>query len=89
MSREIARRRVAESEIDLLFTDVIMPGGMTGCELAREVKKRRPDLKILLTSGYTQQAVANGCHDLKGLELPHKPFRKRYLAMKLRQTLDS
>jgi PAS domain S-box-containing protein len=76
-------------EIDLLFTDVIMPGGMTGCELAREVKKRRPDLKILLTSGYTQQAVANGCHDLKGLELLHKPFRKRDLAMKLRQTLDS
>lgn len=76
-------------EIDLLFTDVIMPGGMTGCELAREVKKRRPNLKILLTSGYTQQAVANGCHDLEGLELLNKPFRKRDLAAKVRQTLDS
>lgn len=92
---EAANARLALSilddhpEIDLLFTDVIMPGGITGCELAREVKKRRPDLKILLTSGYTQQAVANGCHDLEGLELLHKPFRKRDLAMKLRQTLGS
>jgi CheY-like chemotaxis protein len=75
-------------EIDLLFTDVIMPGGMTGCELAREVKKRRPSLRILLTSGYTAQAVANGCHDLAGLELLQKPFRKVELAAKLRQMLD-
>jgi PAS domain S-box-containing protein len=76
-------------EIDLLFTDVIMPGGMTGCELAREVKKRRPSLRILLTSGYTAQAVANGCHDLAGLELLQKPFRKVELAAKLRHMLDS
>jgi signal transduction histidine kinase/ActR/RegA family two-component response regulator len=76
-------------EIDLLFTDVIMPGGMTGCQLAREVRKRRPTLKILLTSGYTAQAVANGCHDLAGLELLQKPFRKSELAAKLRHTLDS
>ena len=75
-------------EIDLPFTDVIMPGGMTGCELAREVRKRRPSLKILLTSGYTAQAVANGCHDLARLELLQKPFRKNDLAAKLRHIPD-
>jgi PAS domain S-box-containing protein len=76
-------------EIDLLFTDIVMPGGMTGCDLARQARSLRADLKILLTSGYTAQAVVNGCHDLEGLELLNKPFRKRDLAMKLRQILDS
>ena len=71
-----------------MFTDVIMPGGMTGCELAREVRKRWPSLRILLTSGYTQQAVANGCQDLNGLELLQKPFRKSDLASKIRNILD-
>ncbi len=75
-------------EIDLLFTDIIMPGGMTGTELAREARRLYPKLKILLTSGYTARAMANGFHDIEGLELLNKPFRKRDLAQKLRTVLE-
>ena len=63
-------------DIDLLFTDIVMPGGITGCELAREAVVRCPGLKVLLTSGYTAHAVTNGYHDIEGLELLNKPFRK-------------
>jgi PAS domain S-box-containing protein len=75
-------------EIDLLFTDIVMPGGMTGTELAREAKRLYPKLKILLTSGYTARAMANGFHDIEGLELLNKPFRKRDLAARLRSVLE-
>jgi len=78
----------AHPEIDLLFTDIIMPGGMTGTELAREARRLHPKLKILLTSGYTARAMANGFHDIEGLELLNKPFRKRDLAQKLRTVLE-
>lgn len=76
-------------EIDLLFTDIIMPGGMTGTELAREARLLYPNLKILLTSGYTARAMATGFNDIVGLDLLQKPFRKSDLARKLRQALDS
>ena len=75
-------------QIDLLFTDIVMPDGMTGIELAREASKRRPGLKILLTSGYTAHAMTNGYHDIEGLELLSKPFRKVDLAKKLKRLLD-
>jgi PAS domain S-box-containing protein len=78
----------AQPEIDLLFTDIIMPGGMTGTELAREARRLYPKLRILLTSGYTARAMANGFHDIEGLELLNKPFRKHDLAQKLRAVLD-
>jgi DNA-binding LytR/AlgR family response regulator len=75
-------------EIDLLFTDIVMPGGMTGTELAREARKLYPTLKILLVSGYTARAMANGFHDIADLELLNKPFRKHDLALSLRAALD-
>jgi PAS domain S-box-containing protein len=78
----------AHPEIDLLFTDIVMPGGMSGTELAREAKRLYPKLKILLTSGYTARAMANGFHDIEGLELLNKPFRKRDLAARLRSVLE-
>jgi len=76
-------------EIDLLFTDIIMPGGMTGVELAREVRRLYPRIRILLTSGYTARAMANGFHDIEGLELLQKPFRKNDLAQRIRHILDN
>ena len=75
-------------EVELLFTDIIMPGGMTGVELAREVRRLHPEVKILLTSGYTARAMANGFHDIEGLELLQKPFRKHDLAQRIRHILD-
>ena len=74
--------------IRLLFTDVIMPGGMTGDELAREARKMRPDIKVLFTSGYAEPSIA-------GRELSQdeswlkKPYTARELALRLREILDS
>ena len=73
--------------VDLLFTDVIMPGGMTGYELARAARESFPKLKILLTSGYTAQGMATGFQEGESLELLAKPYRKSDLARKLRQIL--
>lgn len=75
-------------KIDLLFTDIVMPEGMTGSEFALDARKRHPDLKILLTSGYTAHAAANGYHDIEGLELLSKPFGKSDLAKTLKRLLD-
>ena len=74
--------------IDLLFTDVVLPKGMTGTVLAREAQRRRPQLKVLYMSGYTANAIVHhGVLD-KGVHLLTKPFRKVELARKVRQVLD-
>jgi PAS domain S-box-containing protein len=52
--REALARLARDARFDLVFTDVIMPGGMTGVELARRVRERRPELPILLTTGYSE-----------------------------------
>lgn len=73
---------------DLLFSDVIMPGGMNGVVLACEVRARYPDIRILLTTGYTENAVDRS--DLKGqeFEVISKPCLPHALAAKVRQVLD-
>lgn len=72
--------------IDLLFTDVVMPG-MGGRDLADEARKRRPDLKVLFTSGYTENSIVhNGRLDL-GVKLLSKPYRREQLAAKVRDVL--
>ncbi|KYG19699.1 chemotaxis protein CheY [Bradyrhizobium sp. AT1] len=72
---------------DLLFTDVVMPD-MTGAELANELSKRHPDLKVLFTTGYTRNAIVhNGMLDA-GKHLLSKPFAIEDLAVKVRNLLD-
>ena len=72
---------------DLLFTDVVMPD-MTGAELAAELSKRRPDLRVLFTTGYTRNAIVhNGMLDA-GKHLLSKPFAIEDLAAKVRSLLD-
>jgi CheY-like chemotaxis protein len=74
--------------IDLLFTDVVLPKGMNGTALAREARRRKPELKVLYMSGYTANAIIHhGVLD-KGVHLLPKPFRKVELARKVRQVLD-
>jgi CheY-like chemotaxis protein len=74
---------------DLLFTDVIMPGGMNGRQLAEEAVKRRPSIKVLYTSGYTDNAVVHHGRLDPGVALLNKPYRKTDLARKIREVLDS
>jgi PAS domain S-box-containing protein len=74
-------------DIDLLFTDVIMPGGMNGRQLVDEALKRRPQLKALFTSGYTENAILHHGHLDAGVLLLAKPYRKPELARMLRVAL--
>jgi PAS domain S-box-containing protein len=75
-------------DIALLFTDIVMPGGMTGWELGAAVKALRPNLPILYTSGFSESSVQDDrAHTASKHFLP-KPYRKRELAQKLRQLLS-
>ena len=75
-------------DIDLLLTDVVMPGGMGGPDLARNARERRPDLKVLYTSGYTENAIVHGGVLDEGVEMIGKPYQTEELAQKVRQVLD-
>jgi two-component system, NtrC family, sensor kinase len=70
--------------IDILFSDIVMPGGINGAQLAIEARRLRPGIKVLLTSGYTAAALSNE-HGLQE-ELPvlSKPYRRDELAAQLR-----
>ena len=72
---------------DLLFTDVIMPGGMSGRELAEKVSKLRPGIKVLYTSGYTDNAIVHQGRLDPGVLLLTKPYRKSQLANMIRRAL--
>jgi signal transduction histidine kinase len=75
--------------IDLLFTDVIMPGGKNGRELAIEAQMRRPGLKILFTSGYTENAIVHHGRLDAGVLLLAKPYVSSDLARMIRTALAS
>ncbi|MEH2528964.1 MULTISPECIES: PAS domain S-box protein [unclassified Bradyrhizobium] len=75
--------------IDLLFTDVIMPGTMNGRQLVDEALKRRPGLKTLFTSGYTENAIVHHGRLDSGVLLLAKPYRKSELARMIRLALGS
>jgi PAS domain S-box-containing protein len=75
-------------EIDLLFTDIIMPGPMNGRQLADEILKRRSTCKVLFTSGYTEDAIIHHGRLDPGVLLLAKPYRKSDLARMLRQALE-
>jgi signal transduction histidine kinase len=73
--------------IDLLFTDVIMPGSINGRELSIEALKLRPGLKVLFTSGYTENAIDHDGRLDRGVQLLKKPYRRGDLANMLRIAL--
>ena len=75
--------------IDLLFTDVVMPGGMFGTELAKEAARLRPALKILLTSGHTEHPVDATDGDGREVRILNKPYRRHDLASMLRSALKA
>ena len=76
-------------EIAVLFTDVGLPGGMNGRQLAEEARKRRPDLKVLFTTGYARNAIVHDGRLDPGVELLTKPFTQAALSEKLRDIIDA
>ncbi|WP_409188226.1 ATP-binding protein [Bradyrhizobium sp. RDM4] len=75
------------ASFDLLFTDIIMPGGMNGRELAEAVRLRQPGVRVLYTSGYTDDAIVHEGHLDPGVALLRKPYRKSDLSRKIREIL--
>jgi len=74
--------------IDLLFTDVVLPGGLHGHKLAEAVRLRRPGVRVLFTSGYTRNAIVHNGRLDPGVQLITKPFTYEDLAERLRRILD-
>ncbi len=74
--------------VDLLFTDLVMPGGMTGGELAQKVRQKHPDLKILFTSGYAGQALLNSGGLEADAAMLRKPYKTADLARRLRSIFE-
>ncbi|MCC5868753.1 MAG: response regulator [Gammaproteobacteria bacterium] len=76
-------------DIELLFTDVVMPGGMNGRQLAEKALARRPGLKVLYTSGYSADVLVHDGRVAPGVTLLAKPYGRQELAQKVRMTLDA
>lgn len=78
----------SHTDFDLLLTDIVMPGGMNGRELADRVRATLPKLKVLFTSGYTENAIIHHGRLDPGVDLLSKPYTRVELATKVRQVLD-
>ncbi len=76
-----------EAHVDLLFTDVVMPGGMNGRQLADAARQLRPQLPVLYTSGYTDNAMVHQGQLEPDVQLLSKPWRRAELARKIRLAL--
>ena len=74
--------------VDLLFTDVVMPGPLRSPELARKAKERLPSIGVLFTSGYTENAIVHGGRLDAGVNLLTKPYSRQVLAARVRRALD-
>jgi CheY-like chemotaxis protein len=75
-------------KIDMLFTDVVMPGPLRSPELARKAKERMPEIAVLFTSGYTENAIVHGGRLDAGVNLLAKPYSRQLLATRVRRALD-
>jgi PAS domain S-box-containing protein len=74
-------------KIDLLFSDVVMPGTLRSPDLARKARERLPNMAVLFTSGYTQNAIVHGGRLDPGVELLGKPYTREALARKVRHVI--
>ncbi|MBM3928824.1 MAG: response regulator, partial [Sphingomonadales bacterium] len=74
-----------DSDFRLIFTDIVMPGGINGVELAKEVRRRMPAMPILLTTGYSDRALDA---ESQAFDLVRKPYRRAELAQRIRTLLE-
>jgi CheY-like chemotaxis protein len=84
-----ALESLAKHRVDLLFTDVVMPGGVNGRQLCDEALRRVPGLKVLFTTGYTRNAIVHHGRLDPGIHLIGKPFSFQQLAARVRSRLDA
>jgi len=77
-----------DGHIDLIFSDVIMPGNVSGFDLARKAIDKKTDVKVLLTSGYNEEAYQDDALKLENVRLITKPYSKRELSRTLREIFD-
>jgi PAS domain S-box-containing protein len=85
--RDALNKLAGGASADLLFTDVVMPGGINGWELAETARRMQPELKVLLTSGYALEALAERGRLPAGAVVLNKPYRKADLARSVREAL--
>jgi CheY-like chemotaxis protein len=78
----------ANSQIDLLFTDVVLPDGMNGRQLAKEARRQKPSLRVLYITGYTRNAIVHHGRLDPGINFIGKPFTFEQLARRVRALLD-
>ena len=74
--------------IDLLFTDVMMPGGTLGPALATRARELRPEIEVLFTTGYAENSVLSSAAGVTAADVIYKPYRNEELAMRVRYVLD-
>ena len=84
-----ALRTIAAAHVDLLLTDVVLPNGMNGRELAQEIQQLRPNVKVLYVTGYTRNAIIHHGRLDPDIDLLTKPFTADALARKVRRILDA
>ncbi len=77
-----------EPKIDLLLSDLVLPGGMSGPDFAKEAMRHVAELKVLFMSGYAESLVHHHSLLPEGADLLNKPFRKPELAQMVRAALD-
>ena len=75
------------TRVDVLFSDIVMPGALNGYDLAALVRKEFPDVKILLTSGYASDVITNRMGGTGTYRILHKPYRHSDLAERLQELL--
>jgi CheY-like chemotaxis protein len=86
---EAARSHIASRDFDLLITDVILPGGMTGRDVANEALTRHPGIRVLYISGYARNAIVHQGKLDEGVDLLTKPFTRDALIRRVREMLDA
>jgi CheY-like chemotaxis protein len=78
-----------KERIDLLLTDIVMPEGMTGRELAEQLRQEHPRLKVIFTSGYSADVMGKGEALREGVNFVQKPYRPTHLLQTVRDRLDA